>query len=152
MKSKIIKTKAEYNEACARIYDLINSSEKPIEPNTDDGEELELLSLLAAKYESENWPVEAPSAVEAIRFRMEQMNLNQNDVAPIFGGKTRVSEIMNGKRQLNLKMIIILHEYLDIPLESLLNSSQIRLDNEVHQKLLKVSSVNKFMRTDIMST
>ncbi len=68
---------------------------------------MELLSLLVEKYEQEHYPIEAPSPIEAIKFRMEQMNLKQADVAPLFGGKTRVSEVLNGKRPLTLKMITL---------------------------------------------
>ena len=63
MKTKIIKTEAEYNEACARIYNLINSSEEPIEPNSAEGEELELISMLVEKYEREVYPIEAPTPI-----------------------------------------------------------------------------------------
>jgi len=149
MKTKIIKTEAEYNEACARIYKLINSSDEPIEPNSAEGEELELLSLLVEKYEREVYPVEAPTPLEAIRFRMEQMNLKQSDIAPLFGGKTRISEVLNGKRPLNLKIITLLNEYLGIPLESLINSDkEIKLEPNSRQKLLNVPSISKFMGTN----
>jgi len=57
MKTKILKTEQEYNEACKRIYSLINSSENPIEPDSSDGEEIELLSLLVEKYEHEHFPI-----------------------------------------------------------------------------------------------
>ncbi len=60
MKIKILKTEQEYNEACERIYSLINSSENAIEPDGTEGEELALLSLLVEKYEREHFPVEAP--------------------------------------------------------------------------------------------
>lgn len=149
MKTKIIKTEAEYNEACAQIYNLMNSSDEPIEPNSAEGEELELLSLLVEKYEREVYPVEAPSPIEAIRFRMEQMNLRQSDIAPLFGGKTRISEVLNGKRPLNLKIITLLNEYLGIPLESLINSDkEIKLEPDTHQKLLDVPSIRKFIGTN----
>lgn len=146
MKTKIIKTEQEYNEACARIYNLINSSEDPIKPDSPEGEEFELLSLLVEKYEQESYSTVAPDPIEAIRFRMEQMNLKQNDIAPLFGGKTRVSEVLNGKRSLTLKMISLLHEYLGIPLESLVNgTNEIKLEPEIHQKLLKVPSISQFL-------
>jgi len=149
MKIKIIKTEAEYNEACAQIYKLINSSEEPIEPNSAEGEELELLSLLVEKYEREVYPVKAPTPLEAIRFRMEQMNLKQSDIAPLFGGKTRISEVLNGKRPLNLKIITLLNKYLGIPLESLINSDkEIKLEPNSRQKLLNVPSISKFMGTN----
>lgn len=146
MKTKIIKTEQEYNEACARIYNLINSSEDPIKPDSPEGEEFELLSLLVEKYEQESYSTVAPDPIEAIRFRMEQMNLKQNDIAPLFGGKTRVSEVLNGKRSLTLKMISLLHEYLGIPLESLVSgTNEIKLEPEKHQKLLKVPSISQFL-------
>ena len=73
---------------------------------------------------------------------MEQMNLKQADIAPLFGGKTRVSEVLNGKRQLTLKMISLLHKYLEIPLESLIaEDSKYKLSNENRQKILKISSI-----------
>jgi HTH-type transcriptional regulator/antitoxin HigA len=118
MKIKILKTEQDYNEACERIYRLINTTEKAIEPDSPEGEELDLLSLLVEKYEQEHYPIKAPNPIEAIKFRMEQMNLKQTDIAPLFGGKTRVSEVLNGKRPLTLKMITLLNRYLGIPLES----------------------------------
>jgi HTH-type transcriptional regulator/antitoxin HigA len=146
MKTKIIKTEEEYNEACARIYLLIHSSENPIEPNSHAGEELEILSLLVEKYEQTLNPGLTLNPIEAIRFRMEQMNLKQADIAPLFGGKTRVSEVLNGKRPLSLKMIILLHRYLGIPLESLLSSDkEIKLEPENHRKLINIPSIGKFM-------
>jgi len=149
MKTKIIKTEAEYNDACAKIYKLINSSEEPIEPNSSEGEELELLSLIVEKYEREAYPIAAPTPLEAIRFRMEQMNLRQSDIAPLFGGKTRISEVLNGKRPLNIKTITLLNEYLGIPLESLINSdTELKLEPNTRQKLLSIPSINKFMETN----
>ena len=56
MKTKILKTEEEYNEACERVYLLVHSTESAIEPNSPEGEEMELLSLLIEKYEQENYP------------------------------------------------------------------------------------------------
>ncbi len=149
MKTKILKTEQEYNEAIGRIYELIQSSENPIEPDTDEGEELELLSLLVELYEKEHYPIEAPNPVEAIKFRMEQMNLKQIDVAPLFGGKTRVSEVLHGRRPLTLKMITLLHRYLGIPLESLVEGNkEVKLEPEKRKKLLKVPSISNYLRNN----
>jgi HTH-type transcriptional regulator/antitoxin HigA len=146
MKTKILKTEQEYNEACERVYLLINSSEDAIDPSSPKGEEMELLSLLIEKYEQENYRVEAPSPIEAIKFRMEQMNLKQADVAPLFGGKTRVSEVLNGKRSLTLKMITLLNRYLGIPLESLISGNkEVKLEPENREKLLHVSSIKDYL-------
>ena len=147
MKIKILKTEQEYNEAIGRIYELIQSSENAIEPDTAKGEELELLSLLVELYEKERYPIEAPNPIEAIKFRMEQMNLKQTDVAPLFGGKTRVSEVLHGKRSLSLKMITLLHRYLGIPLESLVaGNEKIKLEPEKKKKLLKVLSISDYLK------
>ena len=146
MKTKILKTEQEYNEACKRIYTLINSSEKAIGPDSPEGEEMELLSLLVEKYEQEHYPIEAPNPIEAIKFRMEQMNLKQADVAPLFGGKTRVSEVLKGKRPLTLKMITLLNRYLGIPLESLVTGNkEIKLDPEKREKLLGITSIKEYI-------
>jgi len=146
MKTKILKTEQEYNEACERVYLLINSSEDAVDPNSPKGEEMELLSLLIEKYEQENFKMEAPSPIEAIKFRMEQMNLNQADVAPLFGGKTRVSEVLNSKRTLTLKMITLLNRYLGIPLESLIyGNKEVSLEPEKKEKLLHVSSIRDYL-------
>src|SRR5690554_42519 len=146
MKTRILKTDQEYNDACARIYNLINSTDNAIEPDSPEGEEIELLSLLVEKYEQEHYPIEAPSPVEAIKFRMEQMNLKQSDIAPLFGGKTRVSEVLNGKRPLTLKMITLLNRYLGIPLESLVKGNkEVRLEPEKREKLLGVASIKDYL-------
>lgn len=147
MKTKILKTEQEYNEACERIYTLMNSSKNSIEPDSPEGEEMELLSLLIEKYEHENYRMEAPSPLEAIKFRMEQMGLKQNDIAPLFGGKTRVSEVLNGKRTLTLKMITLLNRYLGIPLESLISGNkEIKLMDEKRDKLLNVNSIKEYLK------
>ncbi|MDK2979155.1 MAG: HTH-type transcriptional regulator / antitoxin HigA [Bacteroidales bacterium] len=147
MKTKILKTEQEYNEAIKRINEIIHSSENAIEPDSLEGEELELLSLLVEIYEKEHFSIGAPNPIEAIKFRMEQMNLKQADIAPLFGGKTRVSEVLRGKRPLSLKMITLLHRYLGIPLESLVaGNEKIKLKPEMKQKLLKNPSIIDFLK------
>jgi len=79
-----------------------------------------LLSLLIEKYEDEHYPIEAPDPVEAIKFRMEQTGMTKKELAEVIGYRSRVSEILNRKRKLNLKMIRNLHEKLNIPYESLI--------------------------------
>jgi len=146
MKTTILKSEQEYNEACERIYNLINSTANAIEPDSPEGEEMELLSLLVEKYEQENHQMKAPDPIEAIKFRMEQMNLKQVDIAPLFGGKTRVSEVLNGKRLLTLKMITLLNRYLGIPLESLMSGNkEVKLEDEKKEELLRVSSIKAYL-------
>ena len=147
MRTKILKTEQEYNEACERIYNLINSMETAIEPDSAEGEEIELLSLLVEKYELEHHRLDAPDPIEAIKFRMEQMNLKQADIAPLFGGKTRVSEVLRRRRPLTLKMITLLNRYMGIPLESLVSGNkEIKLEPEKRDKLLRVSSIQEYLK------
>ena len=147
MRSKVIKNSEEYDEVCERVYELMHSSDAPIEPDSKEGEELELLSLLVEQYERENYKIEAPDPIEAIIFRMEQMGLKQKDVAPLFGGKTRVSEVLNRKRPLTLKMITLLNSYLGIPFESLIvEDRKMTLDKNKKDTLLRNPSIREYLK------
>jgi HTH-type transcriptional regulator/antitoxin HigA len=115
MNIKVIKTEEEYNQALKRLEKIFDAPVDSIE-----GDEAELLSILIEKYEDEHYPIEAPDPIEAIKFRMEQLNMDNNDLAKVIGYKSRVSEIFNRKRKLTLNMIRNLHEKLKIPYESLI--------------------------------
>jgi HTH-type transcriptional regulator/antitoxin HigA len=117
MRIKVLKTEEEYSNALKRLEMIFDA---PAE--TPEGEEAELLSILIEKYEDENYPIEAPDPVEAIKFRMEQMGLNNGDLVKVLGYNSRVSEIFNGKRKLTLTMIRNLHRELKIPYESLISN------------------------------
>ena len=148
MKVKVIKTESEYESACKRIYELIHASENPVAPGTSEADEMELLSLLVEKYEREHYPIEVPDPVEAIKFRMEQLNLKQKDIAPLFGGKTRVSEVLSKKRPLSIKMIILLNRYLGIPLESLVvGNKSVKLKPIERKAILEVPSISEYVKS-----
>ncbi|OYT12886.1 MAG: transcriptional regulator [Bacteroidetes bacterium 4572_114] len=115
MNIKTIKTEEDYNQALKRLEDIFHSP-----ADTKEGDEAEILSILIEKYEDEYYPIEAPDPIEAIKFRMEQMDMSKDDLAQIIGYKSRVSEIFNRKRKLSLKMIRNLHYKLKIPYESLM--------------------------------
>jgi HTH-type transcriptional regulator/antitoxin HigA len=115
MKMKVIKTEEEYNLALKRLEEVFDAVE-----GTPEGDEAELLAVLVEKYEDEHYPIKAPDPIEAIKFRMEQMNMDKKDLAKIIGYKSRVSEIFAKKRKLNLKMIRRIHHKMKIPYESLI--------------------------------
>ena len=73
------------------------------------------------KYEDEHYPIGPPDPIEAIKFRMEQMDMKNSDLAEIIGYKSRVSEIFSKKRKLTLEMIRRLHTKLNIPYETLIS-------------------------------
>lgn len=83
---------------------------------------MEVLGLLIDKYETEHFPINLPDPVEAIKFRMEQLNFTQNDLADVLGQKSRASEILNRKRKLSLEIIRKLREKLNIPTDVLIQA------------------------------
>ena len=117
MEIKPIKTEQDYNQALERL-ELIFDAKK----GTKDGDELEMLGILIEKYEDDYFPIDFPDPIEAIKFRMEQMDYSQNDLAKVIGLKSRASEILNKKRKLSLEMIRNLHTIMKIPTEVLIQS------------------------------
>ncbi len=115
MEIKVLKTENDYNQALERLEQIFQA---PVD--SKEGDEAELLTLLIEKYENKYYPIEAPDPIEAIKFRMEQMNMTRKELAEVIGYKSRVSEIFNRKRKLNLNMIRKLHDELNIPYESLI--------------------------------
>lgn len=114
MKISPIKNENDYQNALERL-ELIFDAQK----GTEEGDELEILSILIDGYENENFPIGMPDPVEAIKFRMEQMGMKQKDLEEVFGFNSRVSEILSKKRKLTLKMIRKLNTTLRIPTEVL---------------------------------
>ena len=115
MNIKPIKTKKDYKEALKKIEELFDAK-----PNTPDGDLLEILVTLVEAYEQKHFYIPPPDPIEAIKFRMEQLGLKQSDLADAMGGKNRVSEILNRRRELTVKMMKELHRKFNIPAESLL--------------------------------
>ena len=111
---KVIKTEAEYQKALARLEEIFHAPE-----NSPEGDEAEVLTLLIEQYENTQFTIDYPDPIEAIKFRMEQMQIKQKDLAEVVGFSSRVSEILNRKRKLNLNMIRKLSVELQIPTDVL---------------------------------
>ncbi|MCQ5472821.1 HTH-type transcriptional regulator/antitoxin HigA [Pantoea sp. AN62] len=122
-KIKPIHNEADYEAALAAVSPLFDNEP---EPGTEAGDFLEVMILLIEKYEQEHYPIEAPDPVEAIKFRMEQMGLTAKDLVPAIGRQNRVYEVLNNKRALTLPMIRNLHNMFNIPLASLVGTSELR--------------------------
>lgn len=122
MAQRLIKTKADYESALARLGVLMDSS-----PGTSEFDELEVLSALLEIYENEHHPINTPNPIEAIKFRMEQSNLQPKHLVPLLGSRAKVSEVLSGKRALTLSMIRVLHEKLKIPAEILLQEPNVEM-------------------------
>ena len=88
--------------------------------DTPEGDELDLLVTLVESYEMQHYPIAPPDPIDAIKFRMEQMDMTKADMVKYLGSQSRVSEILNRKRKLTLKMVRSLYKGLKIPAEILL--------------------------------
>jgi len=116
MKAKVLKTERDYKAALAYVERLMD------QPSSDE-DELELWSLLVENYEESHFSIATPDPIEAIRFRLEQAGLQSADLLPYLQSKSKISEVMNGKRPLSLSMIRSLHVGLKIPAEVLVQES-----------------------------
>ncbi len=115
MKVEVIKSKKQYENSLQRFEEIFFAKS-----TTKEGKEAQLLALVIKDYEDRHFEIEGTDPVDAIKFRMEQMHISNNDLAEILGYKSRVSEILNRKRKLTLEMVRNLHEKLNIPLASLI--------------------------------
>lgn len=114
-----IKNEKQYENVLTRVYMLM---QKDIQPDSEDSDELEVLSILVKEYENEHYPIPQPNPIEAIKFRLEQLNMSEADLTEILGARSRKSEILSGKRKLSLSMIRKLTKRLNIPAEVLIQA------------------------------
>lgn len=118
MAIKPIKTEQDYRAAMARIEALMD-----VAPGSADCDDMDVLAQLVEVYEKEHFPIDLPDPIAAIRFRMEQQGLSQQDLVPYIGSRSRASEVLSKKRPLSLSMIRALHSGLDIPAQVLLKET-----------------------------
>ena len=114
---KPIRNEKDYDKALDRVDELMKIN--PAD-GTEQADELEVLALLIEQYENKYWVISEPDPIEAIKVRMEQMNLKQKDLIPYIGNKSKVSELLNRKISLSLNMIVKLANGLKLPLEVLI--------------------------------
>jgi HTH-type transcriptional regulator / antitoxin HigA len=110
-----IKTDADYQAALHRVAGLMHA-----QPNTPEGDDLDLLTTLITAYEEQQHPILPPDPVEALLYWMETRDLTRRDLEPLLGSRARVAEILNRRRTLTLEMIRRLHSALGIPAEILI--------------------------------
>jgi HTH-type transcriptional regulator/antitoxin HigA len=118
MQIQPIRTEVDYDQAVARIADLIGAK-----PGTGAADELDVLATLVDVYESKRFPMDTPDPVTIIKFQMEQQGLTRKELEPMIGSRARVSEVLNGKRALTLPMIRRLNTGLGIPVDLLVGLS-----------------------------
>jgi HTH-type transcriptional regulator / antitoxin HigA len=140
MDIKPIRAEADYERALRRVEELWNSPE-----GSAESDELDILATLIEAYEQEHHPIELPDPIEAIKFRLEQKGRDSRALIGVIGQRTRVHEVMHGKRPLSLNMIRNLHEEFDIPAEVLIQPARRRRKVDVHRSSgrLRRASIRK---------
>jgi len=114
---KPIRTERDYDAALTEVERLWGAKR-----GTQAGDRLDILATLIEAYEVVHHPIDPPDPVAAIKFRMEQQGLTRKDLEPLIGSRTRVAEVLNGKRGLSIAMIRRLHAKLGIPAEVLIRA------------------------------
>jgi HTH-type transcriptional regulator/antitoxin HigA len=109
MNIKPLKSETDYKNALKRLEEIFDA---PI--GTSESDEADILGLLVDEYEKKHYPIEAPDPIEAIKIRMEELQLKQVDLIEVIGSKSRVSEILNRKRRLTIEMIRNLTKRLNL--------------------------------------
>jgi HTH-type transcriptional regulator/antitoxin HigA len=110
-----VRDEKDYENALAEIERLFDA-----QPGTPQGDRLEVLTILVEAYEDQSYPVPLPDPIEAIQYHMESRGLSRRDLEPYIGTRARVSEILNRRRSLTLRMIQRLQAGLGIPAEVLI--------------------------------
>ena len=115
MAIKPIRSEPDYERALRRVEALWDSRE-----GSAKSDELDVLATLIEAYEREHYPIDPPNPIEAIKFRLEQRGKDPRALIGVIGGRTRVYEVMSGKRSLSLNMIRSLHKKFHIPADVLI--------------------------------
>jgi len=116
MNIKPIRNDEDLQAAFRRLEAIFQAEE-----GSPEADEMEILVTLIEAYEDKHYPIAPPDPIAAIKFRMEQQGLTPGDLEPYIGSSGRVSEVLNRKRALSLRMVKRLHDGLHIPYESLLS-------------------------------
>jgi HTH-type transcriptional regulator/antitoxin HigA len=120
MDIKLIKTESDYQIALRKLEDIFDA---PV--GTPESDKADILGILIDEYEKKHYPIDAPDPIEAIKIRMEEMQLKQIDLVSEIGGKSRVSEILNRKRRLTVDMIRKLANRLNLSAGLLIKDYQL---------------------------
>jgi len=120
MNIKPIKSEADYKLALKRLEEVFDA---PI--GTSESDDADILGLLVDEYEKKHYPIEAPDPIEAIKIRMEELQLKQVDLVDVIGSKSRVSEVLNRKRKLTIEMIRNLTKRLNLSPDLLITDYQL---------------------------
>jgi HTH-type transcriptional regulator/antitoxin HigA len=126
MDIKPIKNDRDYEGALRRVELLWNSPK-----GSAGSDEMDVLATLIEAYEREHYPVDMPSPVEAILFRLEQQGKDSRALIGVIGQRSRVHEVLRGKRPLSIQMIRALHARFGIPANVLIQQGRMKKASRV---------------------
>ena len=121
---KPIRSEQDYEAALDRISELMDA-----DPESPEGDELDVLVDFVELYESKHVPMGYPSLIAAIEFRMEQAGLRTADLATLIGSRPNVTDVLSGKRAITMPMAHALHEDLGIPADVLFQEPDVDMDD-----------------------
>ncbi|WP_338492797.1 transcriptional regulator [Erwinia aphidicola] len=119
MNIKPIRTEQDYQAALKAVSHMFDNQP---EMGTPEFDYMEVMVVLIEAWEAKYYPIEPPSPIDAIKFRMEQTGLTPKDLQPAIGRLNRVYEVLNGTRNLTLPMIRKLHKQFGISAASLIGA------------------------------
>lgn len=118
MEWKVLKSEEDYNKASLRLMKIFHA-----EPNTPEGDELELLMVLVKDYDEKHFELPELDPIEVIKSKMSEMGMKNKDLEPLIGSRGHVSAVLSGKREITLKMAQRLKDFFRIPAEVFLRSA-----------------------------
>lgn len=110
-----IRTEEDYDAALNRLSEIFQA-----DIGTPEGDERDVLVDLIECYEDRHYPIDPPTAAGAIEYEMDRLGMKPQDLIPIFGSRSKVSEILSGKREITMSMARALHHRLGIDVETLI--------------------------------
>ncbi len=138
MEIKPVRTEEDYRAALEEIDAVFNA-----EPGTPEGDKLDILVTLVEAYEEKHHKIPLPDPVAAIEFHMERLGLSRKDLEPYIGNRARVSEILNRKRPLSLRMIRNLSKGLGVPTEVLVQEYPTSAGNDEEEEVSLPEAVRR---------
>ena len=135
MSMRPIKTETDYDRALAEIETVFDA-----QPDTPEGDKLEVLTTLVEAYERKHHPVLPPDPIEALLYHLESRGLTRRDLQPYIGSRARVAEVLNRRRALTMAMVRRLHEGLGISAEALIQAYP--LDRQLPRARLERSAAS----------
>lgn len=132
-----IRSKADYSKGKNRL-------EKAMLSTVPDTDEIEVLSVLLENFEQKHFLIDAPTAIDAIRFRMERGSRKQRELEAIIGSRSRVSDVLAGRRSLTIDMIRALNAHWGIPASALIRTEAKRPERMVAPSKLAMDKLRSF--------